>query len=468
MAMWKSFQSGARGLQTALRAQGGSHPDFQTFRSTFLAGTRCVAGAVPGDLPPSRSRLGSDMSATKTLAAGVKSAQSSTPRRPPKALVKPLPPFVDHRFPGPEPHVAAFFLPKGINLTQLKQKLTEMGCPTVMLQNQILFSGSSEQVGQQRCHAIFMPDGSAVCWHMSRQTELLILKVAASCSGPRRGPSRWTKLGGPLPSERMDELGLSTPLAEERLEVMDAPPSVVTDVNAQDGSVRLTRDPFMRPQHELGISLGLAAAARLDALEHQIETKLEENWRDIPREAKRTINLSSVSHRIFVMETSLHDLRYELNSEAGCVDAPDILWDHAMPERLYEAVLIHHDTRRRTAALNERVSYSLDYLNSLNEHVRHQYSVRLEVIIIVLIFFELCVGVFGVCTGAEGGHGGAQLAKAAIDMVKATPPSSSSSSSPPSDIGSCSHLSSSQQMSVHANGLGSSSNSGPVSLRSPA
>jgi len=170
--------------------------------------------------------------------------------------------------------------------------------------------------------------------------------------------------------------------------------------------VKLTRDPLARASHQLGIALGLAVAVRLDALERQIEAKLEDNWREISKEAKKTLNLTAVSHRIFVMETGLHDLRYELNSEAGFVDAPDLLWEHALAERLYDQVLTHHDTRRRTAALNERLSYSLDYLHSLSEHVRHGYSVRLERIIIILIFFELCVGLASLLPGMGGLHGG--------------------------------------------------------------
>merc|ERR1719393_303361 len=106
-----------------------------------------------------------------------------------------------------------------------------------------------------------------------------------------------------------------------------------------------------------------------------------------------SINLSGVSDRIFTAETGLHELRYELNSEAGLLDAPDLLWEHALAERLYDQVVAHFDVRRRTALLNDRLSYSLDYLHTLGEHVRHQYSVRLERMIIVLIFLELLVGV---------------------------------------------------------------------------
>lgn len=302
-------------------------------------------------------------------------------------------PFVDGRFPGPEPHVAAFMLGNAIDLKALRERLTELKVPTALWHG-FLFCGSSAELGQQRCSAVFLPDGCAVCWHMSRATELLVLKLAASSPRRRQGPGHFCWQGdGPSPIERMEQLGLAAPLAEERLDVADAPPGVITALDPQDGAVKLARDTAGRPSHQLGISLGLAVAVRLDSLERQIEAKLEDNWREMNREALSSLNLSAVSHRIFVMETNLHDLRYELNSEAGRVNAPDLLGEHALAERLYDQVLAHLDTRRRTALLNERLSYSLDYLHTLSEHVRHQYSVRLEIIIILLIFFELCVGV---------------------------------------------------------------------------
>lgn len=372
--------------------------------STFLNGSfRHGANRCASNTSSSSALAGFKKGGAAPISPSSSSTSSSHPgiRRPPKVLVRPLPPFIDDRYPGPDSHVAAFLLDTRIDLQRLKSKLMELGVPTVLWQGQILHSGSSAQLGQQQCSAVFLPDGCAVLWHMSRANELLMLKLAASCMKPRRGPPRFSGVSR-LPAERMDQLGLHAPLAEERLEVSDAPAGVITAVHPQDGSVKLTRDPLARASHQLGLSLGLAVAVRLDALERQIESKLEEDWKGIAREASHHLNLSAVSHRIFDMETGLHDLRYELNSEAGLVDAPELLWEHALAERLYDQVVAHHDTRRRTALLNERLSYSLDYLSTLSEHVRHRYSVRLEVIIIVLIFLELCVALISHPPGLLG------------------------------------------------------------------
>lgn len=326
------------------------------------------------------------------------SSASTTPLKgPPRLLVQPLKPFVDARFPDAEPRVGAFLLGSAIDLHALRCRLQELGCSTLMWQGQVLMCGSSPDLGQQRCSAVFLPDGCVVCWHMSQHTERAVLKLAASHPKERRRPRHFGEGMSPA-AERAEQLGLGSPAAQERLDVFDAPEGVITAVDVQDGSVRLTRDPWVRTSHQLGLSLGLAVAVRLDALERQIEARLEANWHDMHEKVHRTINLSAVSEQIFVTEKGLHGLRYELNSEAGILDAPDLLWEHALAERLYDQVVAHFDVRRRTALLNERLSYSLDYLHMLSEHVRHQYSVRLERIIIVLIFLELCVGV------AAGAH----------------------------------------------------------------
>lgn len=326
-------------------------------------------------------------------------------RRPPKLLVQPLLPFVDRRFPGPEPRVSASLLATAIDLHQLHQRFVDLGCPVVLWQGQVLFCGSCEALGQQQCSVVFLPDGSAVCWHMSRETERFVLKLASASPRERR---TLTRFGGvPSPAERMEQLGLSVPLATEYVHISDAPDGVITTVDTKDGSICLTRDPYHRTSHQLGLSLGMAVAVRLDALEKRIEARLEANWRDMHSEVgHHSLNLSAVSDRIFETEKGLHALRYELNSEAGLLDAPDLLWEHALAERLYDQVVAHFDVRRRTALLNERLSYSLDYLQASSEHVRHQYSVRLERIIIILIFLELLVGLAG------AGHGGGHLLSA--------------------------------------------------------
>jgi len=326
----------------------------------------------------------------------------------------PLPAFVDARYAGPEPRVSASLLCSAIDVVRLRGHLEAKGCPTALWQGQVLLCGSCEAFEQQLCSAVFLPDGCVVCWHMSRATEQLTLELASRSLAHRRGPAR---LGAP---EALQQPASSSgsPLATEELDVVDAVADATTSINQHDGCVQLTVNPQERSAHQIGLSLGLASAVRLEALEKRIERQLEVDWRDMRSQAGIILNLSSVSRRIFLAENTLHELRYELNSEAGSFNAADLLWDHAPAERLYDKVVAHFDLRRRTAILNERLSYSFDFLHTLGEHVRHLYSVRLERMIILLIFLELIVGIVGLQHGSHSGsHGsGAKPPQQCSDM----------------------------------------------------
>lgn len=320
--------------------------------------------------------------------------------------IRPLPEFVDDRFPDPEPRVAAFLLPAKLNLRELHTRLLKLGCPAAMWQGQVLMCGSCEDIAQQRCGAVFLPDGCVVCWHTSPAAERRILELAAgSLAIAKPGPARL----GAAPTLRgtggaeaggapAAEVALEGELVTESLQVAEAS-GQTTSLGTNDGILYLTTRAESRTSHQLGLSLGLAVAVRLEALERRIEQRLEADWRDMRAAIKSPIGIltSEVSDRIFEAENGLHELRYDLNSEAGLLDAPDLLWEYARTENLYDQVVAHFDVRRRTALLNERLSYSLDYLHTLGEHARHRSSVRIERMIILLIFLELCVGLTELC-----------------------------------------------------------------------
>lgn len=298
-----------------------------------------------------------------------------------------LPEFVDQRFPGPEPRVSAFLLPGAIDIPRLRARFEKLGCPTRLWQGQVLLCGSGPSLGQQRCFAMFLQEGSAVCWHMNRATEAEVLEMATSAPSSRRKP-------GQLPIPKDPSAPPDSPyLMMEELDTVEAPAGSETRLDAHENCVRLARDPDEANAHLLGISLGLAVAVRLEALEVHIESRLEKYWDDMNSKMDRPLmNLSKVTDRIFVAERGLHELRYALNSEAGQLDHADLLDDHPLAERLYDQTVAYFDVLRRTRSLNERLSYSLEHLHTLGEHVRHRHSARLERMIILIIFLELCLG----------------------------------------------------------------------------
>jgi len=290
-------------------------------------------------------------------------------------------------------------------LHDLRKKLEMLGCPTAIWQGQVLYCESCEHLGQQECSAVFLPDGCTVCWHMSNATERITLELAVGSRAERRGRSRFgarevdsRSPPGTVPQsvsvERLDVVEEDKTTREEATEdLKKKKKNENTRLDPLNGCVRLTNNLESRASDKLGLSLGLASAVRLDALEKRIEKRLEADWESMRAVGQHTLDLSNVSDCIFIAENGVHELRYELNSKAGVLDAPDLLWEHASAEHLHDQVIRHFDVRRRTTILNEKLGYSLDYLHTLGEHVRHLYSVRLERMIIALIFLELIVGV---------------------------------------------------------------------------
>eukprot|EP00930_Biecheleria_cincta_P055926 TRINITY_DN42173_c0_g1_i1.p1 TRINITY_DN42173_c0_g1~~TRINITY_DN42173_c0_g1_i1.p1 ORF type:complete len:389 (-),score=70.26 TRINITY_DN42173_c0_g1_i1:24-1190(-) len=363
-----------------------------TVRSLLSRGLRCSAPlSSMGAAPEIAGKFVTCRSASGTSDSFARAASSLQ-----------LPSFEDDAYAGPEPRVAAHLLGKPVKLQHLRERLLELGCPTGMWQGQVLLCGSSAALGQQRCSAVILPDGCVICWHMSRKTEHIILELAAGCPANRRTPTSLGALNLVLEGHLQPSAD-GEPIASETMEVVDARNGAVTKIDKEDGCIHLTSNPEERGSDQLAVSLGMAVAVRLEALEKKIERQLEADWQALQKETRKLrhmmLNLSNISHRIFVDENMIHSMRYELNAQAGLLDPPELLWEHAPAERLYDKVVAHFDVRRRTSLLNERLSYSLDYLHTLGEHMRHLHSVRLERMIIVLITFELGVGVMGLYAG---------------------------------------------------------------------
>lgn len=259
--------------------------------------------------------------------------------------------------------------------------------------------------------AVFLAEGCVVCWQSSDAQRKRMLEIADRClESPRARGFRHSRTSS-LELWIVQGDQPRKVISSETLDMAEAAPGQKTHLNS-NGQLMLTVDPEVRVTDQVAVSLGMAVAVRLESLEEKIERLLEEDWKALERLIKRLedpwylmVSLKDVSHRIFKYEHVIHKLRYELNAEARLLDSPDLLWENAMAEKLHDKVVAHFDVRRRTEILNQRLSYSLDYLHTLGEHVRHLYSVRLERMIIILITLELGVGLISLSAEKFSPHG---------------------------------------------------------------
>ena len=84
-----------------------------------------------------------------------------------------------------------------------------------------------------------------------------------------------------------------------------------------------------------------------------------------------------------------------LNGRAGVMDRPDLLWDNPGLSGLYARLEGEYELHDRAAALDRKLTTLSHTSETLVETMRYHSSHRLETAIFLLIFVELCLGLYG-------------------------------------------------------------------------
>jgi len=84
-----------------------------------------------------------------------------------------------------------------------------------------------------------------------------------------------------------------------------------------------------------------------------------------------------------------------LNGRAGVLDRPDLLWDNPGLSGLYARLEGDYELHDRAAALDRKLTTLSHTSETLVETMRYHSSHRLEQAILLLIFVELCLGLYG-------------------------------------------------------------------------
>ncbi|CAG8717305.1 17363_t:CDS:2, partial [Acaulospora morrowiae] len=82
------------------------------------------------------------------------------------------------------------------------------------------------------------------------------------------------------------------------------------------------------------------------------------------------------------------------------LDTPEIFWSEPAYEPLYTAIRGYLEISRRVELLNQRVAVISDLLDMLKEHLTSSHGEQLEWIVIVLIAFEIMIGVITILIDA--------------------------------------------------------------------
>jgi len=93
-------------------------------------------------------------------------------------------------------------------------------------------------------------------------------------------------------------------------------------------------------------------------------------------------------------------MRINVNLVSNILDTPEIFWSEPSYEPLYTAIRGYLEISQRVELLNQRVAVISDLLDMLKEHLTSSHGEQLEWIVIVLIAFEIIIGVITICIDA--------------------------------------------------------------------
>ncbi|RUS22981.1 hypothetical protein BC937DRAFT_94249 [Endogone sp. FLAS-F59071] len=93
-------------------------------------------------------------------------------------------------------------------------------------------------------------------------------------------------------------------------------------------------------------------------------------------------------------------MRINVNLVSNILDTPEIFWSEPALEPLYSAIRGYLEISQRVELLNQRVAVISDLLDMLKEHQISLHGEQLEWIVIVLIGFEIVIGLITIALDA--------------------------------------------------------------------
>ena len=91
-------------------------------------------------------------------------------------------------------------------------------------------------------------------------------------------------------------------------------------------------------------------------------------------------------------------VQHRLSGRVAVSDKPDVLWDRPDLERLYARLEDEYELSERTETLNRKLAVIADTATTLSDIIDTKRSLRLELIVIYLIAFEILVTFYEIYT----------------------------------------------------------------------
>ncbi|KAI1321162.1 hypothetical protein EDD11_007728 [Mortierella claussenii] len=147
---------------------------------------------------------------------------------------------------------------------------------------------------------------------------------------------------------------------------------------------------------KLTIAHAIAQSVKMTLFEGLIENTINAT-KNIPQTMAETGKVPMSRTAITKKIGQLFIMRINVNLVSNILDTPEIFWSEPSFQPLYSAIRGYLEIGQRVELLNQRTAVISDLLDMLKEHLNSSHGEQLEWIVIVLIFFEIVIGVITIC-----------------------------------------------------------------------
>jgi uncharacterized Rmd1/YagE family protein len=95
-------------------------------------------------------------------------------------------------------------------------------------------------------------------------------------------------------------------------------------------------------------------------------------------------------------------VQHRVTGPVAVSEKPDILWDKPQLERLYARLADEYELKERAEALNRKLAVVAETAQALTDIIDTSRSLRLEIIIVLLILFEVLITIYQLASRAHG------------------------------------------------------------------
>lgn len=142
---------------------------------------------------------------------------------------------------------------------------------------------------------------------------------------------------------------------------------------------------------KFSVAYALAQSVKMNVLEASVSQLLEET-QDIRNELATTGGVSRTRTEISQHIGRLFNERYLINMHSDILDTPEFFWRRPRYESLYLMIVDFQDIQVRNNILNHRLNMVHELYEILSNELKYKHSTRLEIVIIILITFEVLIG----------------------------------------------------------------------------